>query len=175
MVVGHLQAPGDGQGDRHRLAPCEATPGADHLLDGLPAHELHREVGLIVVLTEGEELDDGRMAQLLERVDLRAESSLEPGVVGEVCGEHLDRHRRSRGRVDGLVHRPHPPAAESRADPVGAELFSLHGGGVDVVTDVPGGETIGPAGGDSRSLSVDWLQLSNKSSPSGPESSGDSP
>jgi hypothetical protein len=128
VIVRDLERPGDRKRRRHGLLPGEPAPAAERLLDRLAADQLHGEVGLIPLLPVGEELDDARMTQLLERLDLVAEARLQAGVVGEVGREDLDGHRRAGGRVDGFVDGPHAATTEPGADGVWAELCWFHRG-----------------------------------------------
>ena len=128
MIVRHLQGPGDRKRHRDGFLPGEPAAGAEGLFDRLPAYQLHREVRLVPLLPEGEELDDAGVPQVLEGVDLGAEAGLQPLVVGEVGREHLDGDGRAGDRVDGFIDRTHPATAEPGADGVRSEPGWFHRG-----------------------------------------------
>ena len=118
MVVGNFQRLRHREADRHSFPPGERAAAAENLLQTLPPHQFHGEVGLVVLLTIGEQLHDAGMAQSLERVDLGTKPRPQAGVIDQMGRQHLHRHSGAGGGVGRLIDSPHPPAAQARSDAV---------------------------------------------------------
>ena len=126
VVVGHLERPCDLSGDRKRLPPREPAASSQDLLEALAPDQLHRKVGLVVLLPKCQQPHDSWVPQALERVDLGLESTPQSGVVGQVRGQYFYGDGATSGRIDRLVHGTHAAAAKPGLDRVRAQVSRLH-------------------------------------------------
>ena len=84
-------------------------------------------------------VEAGRDARLAQ------EAPAEVVLVGEVAGDHLQRHRPFQPEVGGPVDDPHPAAGDQRLDPVAGERGADGG--------IPHAAVIPPHGGRKRLVS----------------------
>ena len=81
-------------------------------------HVLHDDVRVAVVLARVVDLDDVGVGESRREARLADEAVAEDGVIGQVAGEHLDRHRPVELVVPRKVDDGHAPAAEHVGDAV---------------------------------------------------------
>ena len=81
-------------------------------------HVLHDDVRVAVVLARVVDLDDVGVGEPRREARLADEAVSEDGVVGQVAGEHLDRHRPLELVVPRKVDDGHAAAAEHVGDAV---------------------------------------------------------
>ena len=94
------------------------------LLQILPLEELHREVGLTLVLAEVVDGDDVAVRQLTGGPGLAEESFTEVSALVNRRRDHLDRHRPLQQRVVGAVHDTHPALSQSLEELIAA--YGVH-------------------------------------------------
>ena len=95
----------------------------DHqLLQRFALDELHDDVGLALLVTEGVDLRDVRVIELCRRLCLAIEA-LDHGLVGSHgCKQHLYRHLTIEHRVGAAIDGAHPAGADPLQQHVVAEL-----------------------------------------------------
>ena len=84
LVMGGLEGPRDLAGDGNRLLPTEGAACLEGLLEAAARYEFHREEWHSLVFAEGDQADDARMPQPLERLDLGLEPPPQAGLVTEI-------------------------------------------------------------------------------------------
>ena len=119
-VVQRLQQLRD---DANRFVERRALTGVENLLELAPAHELHHDVGEVVLLTEVVGRHDVRMGHAGRGMCLAQEPLrvVPRGVVRCVLADGLDRDRAVQCRIDGFVHDAHGALAEHLYQPVATQ------------------------------------------------------
>ena len=125
-----------GEALRHPRRVLGGLAHADRPLAQPRAHRLalehlrHHEEP-IALLAGVVDRDDVGVRERRHRLRLGLEAGERVGVIGEVLGQHLDRHVALEAGVAGAVDLPHPAGAERRDDLVRAEAVAgreAHGG-----------------------------------------------
>ncbi len=84
--------------------------------------QAHRHDQLAVDLARVVDGDDGGVVEPGGEPRLAQEALAEAVAVGELAGDHLQRHRPLEAEVGGAVDDPHPAAGEQLFDPVAGDL-----------------------------------------------------
>ena len=100
---------------------AQRAAGGDPPLQVAALDQPHRDDQLAVLLAGVVDGDDARVVEPGGEPRLAQEPLAEALVVGEVAGDHLERHRPVEGEVGRPVDDAHPAARDQRVDPVPAE------------------------------------------------------
>ena len=106
--------PGGGQG----------TLVLDHGVQARPGHEPGDDVRLVSIDVGVQHLGDQRVPHAQQARDLALQPGTGVRVVGDMCAQHLDRHR-PPGPVEPEVDDPHAALAQAVQQPVGTEVAHL--------------------------------------------------
>ena len=96
----------------------------EHRAERLAFDEFHHEEGLALVFADEVDLDDVRVIERSHAARLAQEALLDPFIVGQGIGQHLDRDVAIQGRFVALVDHTHAAAAEFGDDVVMAQTRS---------------------------------------------------
>src|SRR4051812_48763346 len=110
---------------RH-FAPVETPAVADFIFQAAAVDALHGVIQIVILLAITEELDNIRMSQLFQRVNLSLKPQAKTGIGGDRWREHLNGDNLVRLGVDGFIDRAHASLAELLSDLIRSELFRLH-------------------------------------------------
>ena len=128
VIVDMLEGRADLEGDVDRVAPREAAAMLDQVVEPAPLDELHRVPVLSVFVAGVVELDDVRMRELGERLDLALEALEEAGVLGELGGEDLDGGASAGDFFLGEMDASHAAATDLAREDPSAQSFAHHRG-----------------------------------------------
>src|SRR4029079_12319116 len=125
LAVGRLQRLADLAQQPARLVGLERA-ALQTIGQAEAVEELHREVvALVGQPPEREDVDDVRVADLVDGARLVDEAPNQLGVRSDVRRQHLDRDALADDGLDGRVDRAHPALAYLAQDAVLADLLPL--------------------------------------------------
>ena len=128
VIVDMLEGRADLEGDVDGVAPRELAAHVDEVVEPASLDELHGVPVMPVLVAGVVELDDVRMRELGERLDLAFEALEEAGVLGEIGGEDLEGGLSAGDEFLGEMDASHAAAPDlAREDPA-AESFAHHRG-----------------------------------------------
>ncbi len=120
------------QQDARGLEGLQPVLALEPLAERLAFDELHREIGLALVLADQVDLHDVRIVELRHAARLAEEAFDHQGVVGQCLRQHLDRHMSLQRGLEALVDHAHATAPEFGDDVVMTNLAALCHGGSDL-------------------------------------------
>ena len=119
--VGGVERIGDLAEQLDRLLAAAAAPRGDPPLQVAALDQAHRDDQLAVLLAGVEDRHHVGVVEAGGEAGLAQEALAEALVVGEVAGDHLQRHRPVERQVRRPVDDPHPAARDQRVDAVPAK------------------------------------------------------
>ena len=124
VLVGVMERLADLDPKLDHLAPRHRSAIGEHILQGDPLDELHRDVGGPFVAPDGQEADDVGVAKLLKNLRLAVEPLDNLLARIQFAGDNLDGGRPSVLFVGRAIDDPHRPRAQHRLDSERSELFA---------------------------------------------------
>ena len=115
------------QRDVDDFLPAEPAASVELFLEVGAFDQLHGVEQATQLLAEARETHDVGMVELLERLDLAAESAAEIRIVGVDGREHLDGPPLARLGRDAFIDGAHAAAANLTDNFVGAKPLEFHG------------------------------------------------
>ena len=126
VIVDMLEGRADLEGDVDHIAPRKPAAMLDQIVEPAPLDEFHGVPVMTLVVTGVVELDDVRMGELGESLDLAFESLEKAGLLGEVGSEDLDRGLPTGDFFLGEMDAPHAAAPDFAREDPSAESFAHH-------------------------------------------------
>ena len=112
-LIGFVQSFGDIQADLYNHALIQALSRLDQLVETPPVDQLHDDVRLSLLFTEGVDLGNMRMIQLCRSLRLALERLDKFPVVAERGKHDLDRHLAAERLVHRTIDPAHAPCADN--------------------------------------------------------------
>ncbi len=119
--VGGVERFGDLGQQVHRALGLERALAVDQLAQVAALDQAHRHDQLAVVLAGVVDRHHGGVLESRGETRLAEEAAAELLVVGELAGDHLERHRPLQGQLGRPVDDPHAAAGDQRVEPVAAK------------------------------------------------------